>query len=65
MIADGGSRMDLTFLHAAEREIVLEVLQRDKVLRSIEENRIRSASVLMSLELLGQTLTLQCGSCLK
>lgn len=45
MIADGGSRMDLSFLHAVERERVLEVLQRDKVLRSVEENRIRSATL--------------------
>ncbi|XP_075893709.1 synaptotagmin-like protein 3 [Nelusetta ayraudi] len=48
MIADGGgSGMDLSFLHAVEMERVLEVLQRDKVLRSIEENRIRR----MKLEL--------------
>lgn len=33
--------MDLSFLQAPERETVLEVLQRDKLLRSIEENRIR------------------------
>lgn len=47
MIADGGgSGMDLSFLHAVEMERVLEVLQRDKVLRSIEENRIRLASFL-------------------
>lgn len=42
----GGSGMDLSFLHGVEMERVLEVLQRDKVLRSIEENRIRSASFL-------------------
>lgn len=47
MITDGGSTMDLSFLHAVERDTVLEVLQRDKVLRSIEENRIRSAIVLL------------------
>lgn len=46
MIAGSGSAMDLSFLHGVEMERVLEVLQRDKVLRSIEENRIRSASFL-------------------
>lgn len=33
--------MDLSLLQAQEREKVLEVLQRDKQLRAIEENRIR------------------------
>ncbi|XP_034435359.1 synaptotagmin-like protein 3 isoform X2 [Hippoglossus hippoglossus] len=33
--------MDLDFLHALERERVLEVLRRDKQLRIIEEDRIR------------------------
>ncbi|KAM4529771.1 synaptotagmin-like protein 3 isoform 1-T2 [Fundulus diaphanus] len=33
--------MDLSFLHVLERERVLEVLQRDKNLRMIEEERIR------------------------
>lgn len=34
-------KMDLSFLHALERERVLDVLQRDKQLRAIEEDRIR------------------------
>ncbi|XP_068609850.1 synaptotagmin-like protein 3 [Brachionichthys hirsutus] len=33
--------MDLSLLHALERERVLEVLQRDRQLRTIEEDRIR------------------------
>ena len=35
------SKMDLDFLHALERERVLDVLRRDKQLRIIEEDRIR------------------------
>ncbi|XP_029318426.1 synaptotagmin-like protein 3 isoform X1 [Cottoperca gobio] len=35
------SKMDLTSLQALERERVLEVLRRDKQLRTIEEDRIR------------------------
>ncbi|KAM3603164.1 uncharacterized protein V6R79_017589 [Siganus canaliculatus] len=34
-------KMDLTLLHAMDRERVLEVLRRDKQLRAIEEDRIR------------------------
>lgn len=39
--ADGSLKMDLGLLQAQERERVLEVLRRDKQLRTIEENRIR------------------------
>lgn len=41
MFRDCCLKMDLSFLKALEREKVLEVLQRDKQLRIIEENRIR------------------------
>uniref|UniRef100_A0A8C4XAZ5 RabBD domain-containing protein n=1 Tax=Erpetoichthys calabaricus TaxID=27687 RepID=A0A8C4XAZ5_ERPCA len=38
MMAD---KLDLTFLKELEREKVLDVLYRDKVLRTVEEERIR------------------------
>lgn len=38
---DCSLKMDLDLLQAQERERVLEVLRRDKQLRTIEENRIR------------------------
>lgn len=41
MIRDCCLKMDLSLLQALERERVLEVLQKDKQLRTIEENRIR------------------------
>ncbi|XP_035534395.1 synaptotagmin-like protein 3 isoform X1 [Morone saxatilis] len=41
MIRDCCLKMDLSLLQALERERVLEVLRRDKQLRTIEEDRIR------------------------
>lgn len=41
MIKDHHREMDLSFLQVLEREMVLEVLRRDKQLRTIEEDRIR------------------------
>lgn len=38
---DCSLKMDLGLLQSQERERVLEVLRRDKQLRTIEENRIR------------------------
>lgn len=38
---DCSLEMDLGLLQSQEREKVLEVLRRDKQLRTIEENRIR------------------------
>lgn len=40
-LADCSLKMDLGLLQAQDREIVLEVLRRDKQLRTFEENRIR------------------------
>ncbi|XP_070782073.1 synaptotagmin-like protein 3 [Enoplosus armatus] len=42
MITGCRLKMDLSFFQALERERILEVLQRDKQLRAIEEDRIRS-----------------------
>lgn len=44
--------MDLGLFQALERERVLEVLQRDKALRTIEADRIRSENVLVLILLL-------------
>ncbi|XP_068197887.1 synaptotagmin-like protein 3 [Antennarius striatus] len=41
MIRDSSLKMDLSLLQVLERERVLEVLRRDKHLRTIEEDRIR------------------------
>ncbi|CAK6962714.1 synaptotagmin-like protein 3 [Scomber scombrus] len=41
MIKDSHFKMDLSLLQAMERERVLEVLRRDKQLRTIEEDRIK------------------------
>lgn len=38
---DCSLKMDLGLLQSQDRERVLEVLRRDKQLRTIEENRIR------------------------
>lgn len=57
---DTRSRMDLSLLEALEREHILEVLQRDKQLRLIEENRIRLLIYFSFRDIMGNIPVSEC-----